>query len=171
MAAPRKNGRGRLPKYCTAHKAEAKKEQDKRPRGLKEAPAECCIQWRDSPAGQASKYKTCEQHRQHQKAERDFRWRYYSRFTSSSAEKDILLSVFGPAGRFHIEPEGKPPKNDSGPDEGRTAFSNVNPNREVFNADPFTDAEAAGWYLDHPGWQSASREIMPLTVEEVSEYA
>ena len=169
-AAARVSGRGRPPKYCPAHKAEAKREQDRQPRGTSQPPPECCLMWRQSPPGKASRYKACRQHRQSQKAEKDLRWRYYSRFTSSSDEKDILLRAFGPAGGFRIEAEGNPPKDDTGTWEGRTAFSWTDPNKEVFNADPFTDAEAATWYLDHPGWFLPSR-INTANSEGVSEYA
>jgi hypothetical protein len=142
----RRGARGPLPRWCETHRLEHKHEQDNgasKPRTPYKA---CCAQW------QASGHRgLCPQHRQCREAGRP----------TAPAERPgvhrhdeaaFLAEVFAFASGFHIE--RRLDVSDRGPWEGRTVAPNGDLALQVFNDDPFRDAEAAEWYGANPGWRS-----------------
>lgn len=145
----RRGTRGPLPRWCAAHRAERKKYQDNGHSRPRTSYRMCCGDWQES-----GHRGLCPQCRQNRDESRPTATTDRPGVHRQGDEAAFLAEVFAFASGLHIE---RPPAGFSsvrGPFEGRTVAPNGDLARQVFNEDPFSDAEAAEWYGANPGWRS-----------------
>jgi hypothetical protein len=94
----RKGARGPRPRYCEDHTRENKLRQDRRPRGVRPAYAECCRDWQAS-----GRSGLCEQHEDNRDAWSEFHDWWSERFEHSTGERKNMVAAFDSRSGIHIE--------------------------------------------------------------------
>jgi len=97
-AKPRTGPKGPIPKFCAFHTAEKKREQDRRPRGIRPAYEQCCRDWQ--AAGNPG---LCNQHEVNRDSWREFHAWWSERFQHSTGERKNLVAALDIRSGVHIE--------------------------------------------------------------------
>jgi hypothetical protein len=97
-AMPRSGRTGPHPKRCEQHRRQRKLDQDRRPRGIRPAYAECCLDWQAS-----GRSGLCEQHEDNRDAWREFHAWWSGRFEHSTGERKNMVAAFDNRSGIHIE--------------------------------------------------------------------
>jgi hypothetical protein len=121
--------RGPIPRHCEEHTKARKRVINHHPVKPRASRPDCC---RDG---------VCPQHRENAAVKAAWKTEDYNARVNERPENRWFLDLL--ADGYHVERQLTAA--DHGPDEGRTRPL-------VFNADPFSDDDAAGWFTAHHGW-------------------